>query len=477
MGETYNFSDDFQEAIIASVVRNPDEFWSFGQIIKPEYFNGAVPTEVVMGLLAYQESYGKYPNFSTLGNYLYAKNERRNPDRAKEIAEYVEKLAHVDTADYAAIRDMTAGFARERSLLNAIKEIYVCQQEGRTHEIDPVRLVEQALNVGKDTREDGINLLDHMWQTINRVTDVKYGIRTGYSLLDNIWKSGWAPDWLIVPLAPPKSYKTTFCLNLACNMIGPSIKSDVIYIACEISEELAMMRTLFRLSGRTQEDLYDNKRKFFKDCQSSYGTNVIGNMWFKGYASKTATISDIKTYVKHLIRDKGVNPKAIFIDYAETVKPSSSKGVSDWRQQSDIYTEARAMAKELKATVIMPDRCNREAVNQEVPSMLGFQGAIEKAGIVDGVIGLCCTPEERRQGTMRYFIVLNRHGLMHSHFRGKVYPDKMLMTIDEDITDQTDLNKVMGTYGKETKSKSKRDKAPSSSDFVAKNPDVTQTNG
>lgn len=474
--ETYNFSDDFQEAIIASLVRHPDEFWTFGQIIKAEYFSGAIPTEVVDGILSFQDAYGKYPNFTTLGNYLFAKNERRNADRARELVEFVEKVSKVDTADYVAVRDMAAAFARERSLLNAIKEIYQAQQEGRMSEIEPVQLVEKALMVGKDQRSNGINLLDHMWQTIKNVSSVTYGVQTGYSLFDNVWKTGWAPGWLIVPLAPPKCFKSACCVNLAYNMVGPTINSDVIYLACEISEELAMMRALYRLSGQTENNLFeDGAKKFFKKCQTSYVNNIKGKLWFKGFPSKTATVSDLKQYCKHLMLDHGVRPRAIFIDYAETVKPSSSgKGASDWRQQADIYTEARAMGQELNAAIVMPDRCNRETVGHAVPNMSSFQGAFEKAGIVDAAIGLCCTPEERLQKKIRYFIFLNRHGEQYQHFEGKVDAATMTLTVDRDITSETNMEEVMGETAAPKRRKSNR---PDPKDMIADNPAITQDNG
>lgn len=443
--EQYNFSDDFQDAILASVIRFPHEFWTFGRIIQPAYFNGAVPAEIAIHLTEYVEKYNKYPNFTTLGNYVFNKTERANPDRAKELAEYVVKLASVDTSDYAAVRDMVAKFAKERSLLNALKQIYMAQQEGKSDTIDPVRLVEDALAIGRNTDSDGISLFEHMWQTIEKVSNVTYGVPTGYPLLDGIWKTGLGPGWLFVPLAPPKGKKTMFAINLAYNMISTKIGADVLYYACEISEELAMMRALFRLSSQTPNQLLEEgARKFFKKCQQEYVSNVNGKLWFKGFASKTVSIGDIKTHAKHVISAHGLKPRAIVLDYAETIRPSkTNKNIPDWRQQSDIYTEARAMGHELGCTIIMPDRCNRETVNKAVPSMTSFQGSFEKGGIVDIALGLCGTPEESNRGVMRFFLFLNRHGEQYRHFQGTVNPEIMKIDITEDITDKTNLDEAM----------------------------------
>jgi hypothetical protein len=129
-----------------------------------------------------------------------------------------------------------------------------------------------------------------------------------------------------------------------------------------------------------------------------------------------------------------LQPKAIIIDYAETVRPDSvDKKAPDWRQQADIYTQARAIGSELGCCIIMPDRCTRETVGKQVPSMKSFQGSFEKAGIVDAAIGLCSTDREYHQNRIRYFVFLNRHGEAYKHYDGSVDPSRMRMTVENEI--------------------------------------------
>jgi hypothetical protein len=246
---------------------------------------------------------------------------------------------------------------------------------------------------------------------------------------------GWGPGWLIVPLAPPKRYKTAFCLNLALNMVGPKCGYDVLYYACEINAELASLRVFQNLLGATQDEFKDDPEDFRRRVFEGIKLKMKGNLLIKHFPAKTATIADIRAHAIAAIQTFNLKPKAIFIDYAETVKSSSSgdKNTPEYRQQSDIYTEARALGSELGVPIIMPDRCNREAVNQATPTMDSFQGAFEKAGIVDVSIGLCATDEEYEKGVMRYYVVLNRHGEGGTHLRGKVDRQRMRMTIDEEL--------------------------------------------
>lgn len=433
--EQYNFTNEFQDAILACMIRYPDEFWSFGDIMRPQYFNGVDAAEVAFALKDYVEEFGEYPNFSILMNWVYQKFERSNADKANQLVDYVMKLTELDHSDWQGVRKLMIKFAKERSLFAALRKIHAAQMEGKGGEVDPVKEVEEALIVGEDIRRMGVALKEDYERVIRKTSETTYGVATGYNPLDAIWKTGWGPGWLIVPLAPPKSYKTTFCINLALNMVSSKVGQDVIYYACEIDEELATMRALYNVSGKQPGSIFEEGvEKFIQAAKEGIEKRITGNLWFKSFPSKTASIFDIEQHAKYLCQQKGLKPKAIVIDFAETIRPGLvGKNISDARQQGDIYIAARAMGAKLGACIIMPDRCNKETVGRNVPSMTSFQGAFEKAGHVDAAIGICFTEQERLQNKVRYFIFLNRHGRQLVHFEGKVDPELMRMSVDKEI--------------------------------------------
>jgi hypothetical protein len=187
------------------------------------------------------------------------------------------------------------------------------------------------------------------------------------------------------------------------------------------------------LTNLTEEELSSNIEKGILLAGKAV-KRLWGDVWFTGYASKSVSISEIKAHAKQVIALHGLKVRAIVIDYAETVRPDTEdKKAPDWRQQADIYTQARAFGKEIGACVIMPDRCNKETVGRAVPSMKSFQGAFEKAGIVDVAIGLCGTDAEYMRNRVRYFVFLNRHGEANKHFDGSVDPERMKMTVGPEI--------------------------------------------
>lgn len=431
--ETYNFTNDFQDAILACLITFPDDFYAFGEIIKPAYFNGPAASELVFRLLEYKKKFGKYPTFTTLGNFAFHKAARVNIDHAKETLDYVERLAAIDVGDKQAMIELCLEFAKERAIYDGIRKIHAAQSEGKMDEIRPVEVMQEAMAVGTNYNDLGVSIYHHSSEILDKVMDRSYGVKTGYSSFDKLWKLGWAPGWLIVLLAPPKRFKTAFAINLAIQ-IASQQDADVLYYACEISQELAGMRALTNITGWTQDDFYDHLEKGKQVAEKKVKEKLWGTVWFKGFPAKSTSISEIKAHAHQVINIYGLRPKAIVIDYAETVRPDSvDKKAPDHRQQADIYTQARAMGHEFGCTVIMPDRCNKETVGKKVPNMKSFQGAFEKAGIVDAAIGLCATDDELKHDRVRYFIFLNRHGEALKHYDGTIDPARMIMTVGNEI--------------------------------------------
>jgi len=241
------------------------------------------------------------------------------------------------------------------------------------------------------------------------------------------------------------THNSLYCTQLALNMVGPNVGADVLYYPCEISADLTAARMFSNLTRIPQHVAYEGNIEDFKQTvRSEIAKQCTGKLLMKDFPSKSVTINDIRAHAKMAIRELGITPKAIFIDYAETVRPSDTK-ISEHQQQANIYVEARALGAELGCCVVMPDRCNKDTVGMPVPSMKSFQGAFQKAGAVDIAVGLCATDEEYEQDILRQFIFLNRHGRAFQHFSGKV--DAELASINVGDLIETPIGELFESGG------------------------------
>jgi len=440
VADSYGFTNDFQDLILACLVRHSDRFMVYGSVLKPKYFHGVHATIVARSALSHYTKFGKFPSFEVLGQ-LVAEASAKLGDIESKISdsrssgEYVQKLSQLDTGDVDYVVSRVVEFAKERALISAAKDLVESLKTGKSPEGGVIKLFEQAVSVGTNVDDLGYVLHADYADVVRKVTSSTYGIKTGFNAFDSLWKNGWGPGWLIVPLAPPKRMKTMFAVNLALNMVGPEIGADVFYYPCEITAELATVRALANIAGNKGglDYMYASPEKFIQEVKANMGNLIAGNLLMKGFAAGSATIADIKAHAKMAMRQLKLKPKAIFIDYAETIRSSCPAGTPAHLASASIYTEARAMGSELGVPIIMPDRCNKETTDRSVPSMTSFQGAFQKAGIVDIAIGLCGTDTEIKENKMRYFVFLNRHGKAFQHFTGSVDPEMMRMSVGEEI--------------------------------------------
>ncbi len=437
MAQGFKFSDEYQLLLLACMVRHGEDFAYMLSDLKANYFTGIQSTLAARVILTHHKQYDRYPSWTVLRELMLVESAKLPDKDAETTEQFVAQLRQMDTADFQSVRDRVGDFLRERAVVEALRQSLEHIKAGTTPADGFAPMFEVAGRVGENLDNLGILLHkpDDVRNVVATVTSSDYGVLTGYPLLDKIWPRGWGPGWLVVPLAPPKRYKTGLCINLACNMASPGIAEDIIYYACEIDEKLAMARALCHVSGLSFTYMYENPAKFVEQALETIKQSVRSNVLFKSFSSKAAAMSDLKAHAKQAKKQlKGFNPKAIFVDYAETVKPDEvSKNDPEYRRSAAVYTGARELGKSLGACVVMPDRCNKETTDRPTPSMTSFQGSFEKAGIVDVAFGLCATDNEHKNNQLRLFNFLNRHGGQYQHLGGTVDPETWRIEFNKEL--------------------------------------------
>ena len=430
MNDTFEFSRDFQDLCLATILRHSKELGYALTCLQPIYFGGVEATLVAKAALDFHKKYNQMPTFPVLEEV--ATDACNGITDGESITTYIRRLAEFDTKNWDYVASKIVDFARAQAALHALRkciDLLKDPEHPPGWEYGLPGIMEKALQVGRNLEDIGLSLHQDFDSTIRKIVSEDYGISTGYRALDDIWKMGWKPGWLVVPLAPPKRYKTTMALNLALRM-SQKCGYDVLYYTLEISKEDVIFRAASYLARQEQSVAYEDVESFIAAARKEIDQG-LNHFFVQSFSSKQGSIADIRQHAKMMINEHGFRPRMIVIDYAETVRPvERSKYDKEYQRQAGIYTDARALGQELGCVILMPDRCNRENASKDVPDAAAFQGSFEKAGIVDVAFGLCATEKEMVSGDIRLFVFLNRHGPAYMTVKGKV--NAPLWTIDLD---------------------------------------------
>jgi hypothetical protein len=421
--DTFNFDPEYENLVIASYIAAPDKFVVRGELLKSNYFSSVVSSLTMECLTEYNQKYGCAPSWEVMNQLMEDKYVSVDQD-PKPVREYLKKLRALDTNHTDFVVDRLVHFCKQRAIIAAVKKVARDLRDGNQVDGSVISLFEDATSIGENLSEMGYIFHHAVDSVIDKVLSPSFGVRTGLPQLDNIWKTGWAPGWLITLLAPPKRYKTTVAMNIALSIVGPAVGEDVIYYACEISEEQAVLKGFYNITGVTEDSMFESPDRFKENVREAMKNKIAGNLVIKHFPIGTATVGGtLRAHTRMLMKQLGIRPKLIVIDYADTVNPVA-KGGDDkaYILQANVYKEAIAMGKEANCAVLMPDRLTAEAAEQKVPVKRVFQGAFAKGGIVDAALVLCQTPTEYQKNILRTFVFINRHGPAFQYFQGTVDP-------------------------------------------------------
>lgn len=150
--ETFNFTQDFQNLILACVLKRP-EFAKYAAVIKPMFFTGSVSTLTARAIFDYHKKRQTYPSEEVLLQ-LVADEAKKQGDDSNDLAEYVTKLFKIKTSkEWEEVHEKVLNFCRERMVLRALTLSVDHFKEGTQPEGGYVKLFEEAVAVGVELED------------------------------------------------------------------------------------------------------------------------------------------------------------------------------------------------------------------------------------------------------------------------------------------------------------------------------------
>lgn len=284
-------------------------------------------------------------------------------------------------------------------LVNAIEDIKGLDQTDYNKVLEAVAKVktkiEDATTVQLEKGSIGLDFDDpdsHDQElAINKIT-------TGYQCVDQILEGGWDRKTLNVWMGSPGSGKSLTLQNVAVNACNAGY--NVAYISLELSDKKCMKRVgSMRLEIPIKEYTEKAKDKEYikeriAEMNRRNGDGVFeskpGKFFIKEFPSGTATLTDIKKYLKQVKEEAGIDIDLLVIDYIQIM--GCEKGVDRnmlYLKGEHLAVGLRAIAQQhnlacLTATQLAKDKYG--ANNIELNDMPESKAIADTADTVWGII-------------------------------------------------------------------------------------------
>lgn len=405
-----NFGEKFQDHILAVAARAPSFVIRYRSALDHTYFASKMSRITAKALLGLVDEHRVLPSLPLLTEEAHSLVEE---DAYDSIDKYIAKLFKADIGDARAVQAKAIEFGKTQALVNAVIESADFIDKGKRENV--MATIRDALIVGEDITDVGVDYAVSAEARALWYQDdgLKYIIPTGIPHLDYALGGGAERGELYVVLAPPKRGKTTTLINIGFGALRKPAGLNVVHYTFEMSERKVIRRYDDRLSvGAFRETNDDGKpiarpskgsEKYIQRITDRAGKFIGGRLFVKGYPTRTAGITQIRSHLSFL-ETKGFYPDLIIVDYADIMKPERRLGEMR-HEQAGIYEDLRTMAGEYHVAVWTGSQAKASSLEKDTLEINDFAEAFEKSAVMDGGIGFCQTIDERIAGECRLAIV------------------------------------------------------------------------
>ncbi|KKM04842.1 hypothetical protein LCGC14_1760190, partial [marine sediment metagenome] len=146
-----------------------------------------------------------------------------------------------------------------------------------------------------------------------------------------------------------------------------------------------------------------NVDQFVDRLETRMSKLIHGNLFVKGYPTRTVTTTMIRNHL-NLLLSRDFVPDLIIVDYADIMKPERRLGEMR-HEQAGIYEDLRQIAGEFNAAVWTASQAPKSALDKATLDLGDFAEAFEKAAIVDAAMAFCQTNEEKFKEECRLALI------------------------------------------------------------------------
>lgn len=409
----YDFEGDFQERIIALMMRDPKFMRRTEGLVKPEYMDSEAMSFLVDVTNSYFEKYRRIPRGKAIVTELFKEafaKKRIREELRREIVTTYKAVNKVTLEDGDYIADKVGEFARKQAVVQAYFRSQSLIDKG---DLDGAsKLMNKAFNVGS---MEAFEEIDY-WNSIDARTQYRKdkaaglikpnGITTGIPKLDKLfYHKGWGRKELSCILGGAKRGKS---MGLGFFSVNASKAGyNVLYITLEVAGEIIAERNDANVSG-TDMDALEAKMHEVQDAVSREGSKSgRGELRIVSFPAGTLTLSMLRRVIERY-RAEGIIFDMIAPDYADIMAPDHYTD-SPTENSKQVWLGLRAIAHEEDAAIVTATQTNRDGFKNDTARAEDTAEDFNKVRIADLMMSINRSDDEKAAGEARLFLAASRN--------------------------------------------------------------------
>ena len=401
------FGKSFQEKLVKTVLFDRNFANQMEEVLDTSYLELKYLQVFVDLMFQHKQSY-PHPTYEAMVSVVRTQTEDYSDRIIKQVIEFMARIKSnaIGDDDEEYVKEKSLDFCKKQKLKEAILKSVDLLQSQSFDQIQKV--INEAMNLGADNNHG------HDWHkdVLDRFElKMRNPVSTQWDEIDMITKGGLGKRELGVVVAPTGAGKSMALAHLGAHAV---IKGKtVVHYTLELADTVVGQRYDSCITGIDLKNLMS-----MKDSILGVIEHIPGQLIIKEYPTKSASTRTISTHLEKL-KQKGINPDMIIVDYADLLKPTASGFKTQELRHSlgNIYEELRAIGQVWDIPVWTASQTNRSGLNAEVITMESISEAFSKCFVADFICSISRTVEDKTENKGRMFVAKNRNGV-----DGIVYP-------------------------------------------------------
>lgn len=409
----------FQLKVLACILTDKPFLVQIRDMLKIDYFDSDAHKWIITKVISYFDNYHATISLDVLKIEL---NKEKNEVLKTSVLQHLRQAYEIsDRDDLTYVKEEFHKFCTNQNVKAALLESVDLLKQGAYEDI--VHKLENSLRNSKKVD------IGHQYE---KDIESRYREDARGTLIPTPWpdvnkyiKGGMGAGDLVILAGNPGGGKSSVMVQMAVHAIKSGF--NVVYYTLELGEGYVGQKFDSTFLTLNSEEILKNRallEKALKECP--------GKLVIKEFAPRTATISTIKSHLKHCsLYD--FKPDLIIIDYLDYLKGHTRKEAERKGEIDDVYIGAKGLAKELQIPIASPSQVGRKGAKEDVIEGDNIAGSYDKIMIGDIVWSVSRKKEDKVNKTGRVHWIKNRYGPDGMTFGAYIDIERGDIRIEEDM--------------------------------------------